>query len=131
VTRGEVDLLKERSALFYQAALDDQRVGRTDFILFHCEQALQLAVKYLIAKKYGYFPRTHDLFSLLEMLKDSDPHLYSEFKENAELIDLMEDAYVGARYLPRHYSPESARKVLAATKALLTAMGVIEANDQR
>jgi len=131
MARADVDLLKERSALFYQAALDDHRAGRTDFILLHCEQALQLGVKYLIAKKYGYFPKTHDLFSLLEMLKDSDPRLYSEFKEKAELVDLMEDAYVGARYLPRHYSEESARKVLSATKGLLTAMGVIEANDHR
>mgnify|MGYP001772471204 CR=1 FL=1 len=36
-----------------------------DLAAFHAEQALQLALKYLLARDYGHYPHTHDLRGLI------------------------------------------------------------------
>ena len=69
VGRREVEVLRRRTFEFLDAAMDDLGKGRVDLAAFHAEQALQLALRYLLARDLGTYPHTHDLRELFELFR--------------------------------------------------------------
>ena len=46
----------DRATMFLRAAYDDLEDDRFDLAAFHSEQAVQLTLKYILAKQLGHFP---------------------------------------------------------------------------
>ena len=119
VRKEDIEVLRRRAAQFLEAARDDLRASRYDLAAFHCEQAAQLALKYFLAKELGYFPRTHDLRELFELagrIKPALKDLYDEFKFE---VEVMLDAYVGARYLPRSYRRDVVERLYSVAERVV------------
>ncbi|NHW45152.1 MAG: HEPN domain-containing protein [Candidatus Verstraetearchaeota archaeon] len=122
--KEDVEVLRRRAVEFLEVARDDIRAGRYDLAAFHCEQATQLALKHFLARELGYFPRTHDLRELIELagkIKPSLRDLYEEFKFE---IEVMLDAYVGAKYLPRSYRRDVVEKLYSVAERVVREVGV-------
>ena len=100
--REEVMILRERALMFLAAARDDLRAGRE--AAFHAEQACQLALRYVLVLGAGYYPHTHSLRRLFEEVRAVKPELWSLYERHKFAFEVMEDAYLGARDLPRRYS---------------------------
>jgi len=109
VGREEVEILRERALMFLAAARDDLRAVRV--AAFHAEQACQLALKYVLASRAGYYPHTHSLRRLFEV-RAVKPELWSLYERCMFAFEVMEDAYLGARYLPRRYSRDVAEHLV-------------------
>ncbi len=102
VGREEVEVLREWALMFLAAARDDLRAGGE--AAFHAEQTCQLALKYVLASMAGHYPHTHSLRRLFEEVRAVKPELWSLYERHMFAFEVMEDAYLGARYLPRRYS---------------------------
>ena len=85
------------------------------------EQFLQLSLKYLIGKKYGDYPKIHNLRSLFELTKDGA--FLDFYKQNLDTFREIELSYIASRYLDIEYSPTIAEKSLKLAKEFL---GVFE-----
>lgn len=121
--KEDVEVLRRRAVEFLEAVRDDMKAGRYDLAAFHCEQATQLALKYFLARELGYFPRTHDLRELFELagkIRPSLQDLYEEFKFE---VEVMLDAYVGARYLPRSYRRDVVEKLCSVAERVAREVG--------
>jgi HEPN domain-containing protein len=93
VGREEVEILRERTLMFLAAARDDLRAGRV--AAFHAEQACQLALKYVLASRAGYYPHTHSLRRLFEEVRAVEQELWSLYERYMFAFEVMEDAYLG------------------------------------
>ena len=102
--------------------------GDYDLVLFHVEQFLQLYVKYLLYLSLGDYPKTHSLTRLLKDLKKvrQEDVLKRFYDENLEMINLLEEAYITSRYLPREYDEEIARRALEFAEKALEVMEWLE-----
>jgi HEPN domain-containing protein len=115
------EVLKRRALGLPNNARDNFQRGEHDLVLFHVEQFLQLYLKRILYEKIGTYLKTHSLTSLLKELQKvyEDKALFELYNSNIETINLLEDAYLTSRYLPREYDKEVAEKVLKfAEKAL-------------
>ncbi|AAL63111.1 HEPN domain-containing protein [Pyrobaculum aerophilum] len=108
--REEVEILGAR--LFLEVAREDLRAGRYDLAAFHSEQAAQLALKYLLASTIGHYPHTHSLEVLFKLAKAVREDVWRLYEENRMAFEVMEDAYLGGRYLPRRYAKEVAEHLV-------------------
>ena len=117
--KREVEFLRRRALEFLEAAQDDLRAGRTDLAAFHAEQALQLALKYLLARDFGSYPHTHDLRALFELIREHTPEIWDFYTENKYAIEIMIDAYIGARYLPREYRRDIVEHLVVVAKTFV------------
>jgi HEPN domain-containing protein len=113
-----VGFLLENSRSFWRAAKAMLEAGEYNLALFHIEQALQLCLKYKIYERYGDFPKTHSLKLLLAEVGGQIPL-------DPVVIDLLEDAYIGSRYLPVRYSQESARRAYREVEGALRALSCL------
>jgi len=116
VGREEVEILRER-ALMFLAAAREVRAGRV--AAFHAEQACQLALKYVLASRAGYCPHTHSLRRLFEEVRAVKPEFWSLYERHMFAFEVMEDAYLGARYLPRRYSRDVAEHLVKVAEELV------------
>jgi HEPN domain-containing protein len=91
----------ERAKHLYRISVNDIAAGRYEIALFHLEQAVQLSLKAYLLKTIGDFPRTHSIKGLVELTEDNCLMRLSE--EKWYVIDILEDAYTGARYFLRTY----------------------------
>jgi Uncharacterized conserved protein related to C-terminal domain of eukaryotic chaperone, SACSIN, COG2250 len=112
----EEEFLKIRALRFLKEAEDDIMKEYYDLAIFHLEQAFQLKIKYLLAKKIGYFTKTHMISQLINELERVYPKIIEFFLSFKEEIEELELAYIGARYLAINYSKEKAEKLLKFTK---------------
>jgi HEPN domain-containing protein len=117
VGREEVEILRERALMFLAAAKDDLRAGRE--AVFHAEQACRLALKYVLASRAGCYPHTHSLRRLFEEVRAVKPELWSLYERYMFAFEVMEDAYLGARYLPRRYSRDVAEHLVKVAEELV------------
>ncbi len=104
VMKEEIRILKERAIAAHRRALEAFNKGDYDWAVFLLEQSLQLLVKYFLALKIGYFPRTYSLSRLLEESGELDQSFSLFLEKNRVAISFLEDAYISSRYLPRRYS---------------------------
>lgn len=91
----------ERAKHFYRISDNDASIGRYDIALFHLGQAVQLALKAYLLRTIGDFPRTHSIKDLVEL--SGNGCLKNLSNEKWYIIDILEDAYTGARYFLRSY----------------------------
>jgi HEPN domain-containing protein len=112
------EVLNKRAKLFLKEAENDIKNGFFDLAAFHLEQALQLKLKYILAKKIGYFSKTHFISNLIEEVKKIIPEISKIQKKYKEEIEELEIAYIGARYLPIEYSKEKVKKLLKVVKEI-------------
>lgn len=123
-----IGVLKRRSEGFLKDAEVDFSRGDYDLVLFHVEQSLQLYFKYLIYLKIGDHPKIH---SLTRMVRDvtelyGNEELDVFYRENIELLYLLEEAYITSRYLPRTYEKEIARRALKLSESAKEVLECIE-----
>lgn len=117
----EAELLRERAEEFLKTAklLMDNRLY--DIAVFSLEQYVQLMLKYRLLLATGSYPRTHSLTRLVELLATVNPSLrvLLDNDEYLLLLTKLEDAYIGARHLPRKYTEREARKLYSFTLEVL------------
>jgi len=120
--------LRKRARAFLESAKADFNRGDYDLVLFHVEQFLQLYVKYLLYLSLGDYPKIHSLTRLLKDLKKvrQEDVLKRFYDENLEMINLLEEAYITSRYLPREYDEEIARRALEFAEKALEVMEWLE-----
>jgi len=105
----EIDIFKERAREFVFNAKTSAKRRKYDVAVFNLEQAIQLFLKYLLAKKLGDFPKTHSItFLLKELAKAYNKEKLVEIfiKENLSMLSILESAYITTRYLPHHWSKD-------------------------
>lgn len=107
------EFLKKRALEMLRLADKAFELGMYNMTLFHCEQAVQLYLKYLLASRVGDYPRTHKMGELLEGVGKV---LGEPLEFPSMTLDLLEEAYITSRYLPKEYSRETARDVLEFVK---------------
>jgi len=80
--------------------------GLYDLAAFNLEQYLQLLMKYRLLVKTGTYPRIHSLPRLLSELAKLEPEVKKllDGEDYVLLLTKVENAYIGARCLPRRYS---------------------------
>jgi HEPN domain-containing protein len=85
----------------------------------HAEQACQLALRYVLASRAGYHPRAHSLRRLFEEVRALRPELWQLYERHALAFEVMEDAYLGARCLPRRYSRDVVERLVKVAEELV------------
>jgi HEPN domain-containing protein len=120
--------LKRRAFAFLEDARSDFMREEYDLVLFHVEQFVQLYLKHLLYLKLGEFPKTHspsELFKLLARVYNRE-EVIGFYRENLDMLNLLEDAYISSRYLPRTFSREVAERALAFSERLLEVFSWLE-----
>ena len=114
----EAEVLRERAEAFLLEAERLYREGNYDPAAFNLEQYCQLILKYKLLVKTGTYPRTHSLIRLLRDLSKLHRGISGliEGEENILFLTKLEDAYIGARYLPRRYREEEVKAMLRFVK---------------
>jgi len=104
-----MSFLKKNSLSFLKEAERNLNEGEYNLAMFHSEQALQLALKFVLYESTGTYERTHNLIKLLEdvIRVTNNSRLREILDKEANTLDLIQQAYIGARYLPYEYSKNS------------------------
>ncbi|MEM2093482.1 MAG: HEPN domain-containing protein [Candidatus Bathyarchaeia archaeon] len=114
----EAEILKERAEAFLENAERLVAEGKYDLAAFCVEQYCQLALKYKLLLKTGTYPRIHSIIGLLRLLSgiSKDAEIFVEDANNILYLTKIEDAYIGARYLPRPYEETEVKGMLKFAK---------------
>jgi len=112
------EILRERAEAFLENAEKLVAEGKYDLAAFCIEQYCQLMLKYKLLLKTGTYPRTHSIIGLLRLLSSMsrDAKTFVEDSNNILYLTKIEDAYIGARYLPRPYEESEAKSMLKFAK---------------
>lgn len=113
-----VEKLRKRAERFLVDAEFDLKDGAYEIAVFHAEQAAQLFLKAKILSFGVEFPKTHEISKLLEILEKLGMEKVKEIKEEKNIIELLEFAYISSRYLPFSISKEEAQKAIKFVKKL-------------
>ncbi len=109
----EAEVLRERAEAFLENARRLFREGKYDLAAFSIEQYCQLILKYKLLVKVDTYPRTNSLTRLIRELARISKNVEELLRpENVLMITRIEDAYIGARYLPRRYLREEVEAML-------------------
>jgi len=106
-----MEFLRENAEYFEKKAKEALK-EKPRFVLYFTEQAIQLYMKYIIAKVVEDYPKTHNLRLLFQEFSKLEGGVMNFYEEYSDVIDLIEEAYITARYLGKDYSEKSARKAL-------------------
>lgn len=114
----EAEILKERAEAFLTNSERLIGEGFFDLAAFSLEQYCQLMLKYKLLLKTGTYPRMHLLTRLLRELSKIAPNVSPllEKEDSILLLTKLEDAYIGARYLPRRYQEVEVKALLRFVK---------------
>lgn len=114
----EAEILKERAEAFLTNSERLIGEGFFDLAAFNLEQYCQLMLKYKLLLKTGTYPRMHLLTRLLRELSKITPDVFTllEKEDSVVLLTKLEDAYIGARYLPRRYEEVEVKALLKYVK---------------
>ena len=110
----EAEILRQRAYAFLRNAKHLFEEKEYNLAAFNIEQFCQLILKYKLLVKTGTYPRTHSLIRLLRELgklttrKDLEKFIDSEIM----YLTRIEDAYIGARYLPRKYEEKEVEQLI-------------------
>uniref|UniRef100_A0A7C3MA68 HEPN domain-containing protein n=1 Tax=Archaeoglobus fulgidus TaxID=2234 RepID=A0A7C3MA68_ARCFL len=110
-----MEFLKENAEYFERKAIEAIK-EKPRFVLFFAEQAIQLYIKYILAKELGDYPKTHKISLLFEELSKIAENAMEFYEKYAEYFDLLEEAYITTRYLGKEYSFKSAENALKVLK---------------
>ena len=114
----EAEVLRDRAGAFLKNAERLAEEGIHDLAAFNIEQYCQLMLKYKLLIKTGTYPRTHSIIRLIRELSSISPALRPllDNVDNILYLTKIEDAYIGARYLPRRYEESEVRAMLRFAK---------------
>lgn len=110
----------ERSRAFAKAAVELKRAGIYNLVCFNAHQAVEMALKGIIAALTGSHPFTHSLTELLEAIRGLGREVPEEVVQEAERL---EPHYVLARYPSRGVKPydeNAANRCLSAMNLILS-----------
>ena len=111
------EIIRERAEAFLRNAERLLEEGVYDIAAFNIEQYCQLMLKYKLLVKVGVYPRTHSLIRLIrELSKLSKEAKALLDRKNILFLTKIEDAYIGARYLPRRYLREEVEEMIRFVK---------------
>ena len=110
----EAEIIRKRAEAFLRNAERLLTEGEWDLAAFNLEQYCQLILKYKLLTRTGSYPRTHSLIRLLRELGRLSKREEAEkfIERNVLYLTKIEDAYIGARYLPRRYEEAEVRQLL-------------------
>ncbi|MBO3798233.1 MAG: HEPN domain-containing protein [Thermoproteota archaeon] len=97
-----------------------------DLAAFNIEQSLQLFLKAKLLEKGAEFPKTHTLRKLFLLLGEilRKPDEFKRFADEKALeFASLEDACITARYFPRDFEKEEARKLVDFAKEVEELVG--------
>ncbi|MEM3957583.1 MAG: HEPN domain-containing protein [Thermoproteota archaeon] len=123
--REEVKKLLDRSKKFRDAA-EFHFCSDYDLAAFNIEQSLQLFLKAKLLEKGAEFPKTHTLRKLFLLLGEilRKPDEFKRFADEKALeFASLEDACITARYFPRDFEKEEARKLVDFAKEVEELVG--------
>ncbi len=83
-----------RNAEYFERKAVEALDEEPKFVLFFAEQALQLYLKYLLAKHIGDFPKTHKIRVLLSELGKVERKVGGFVKKHELILDILEEAYI-------------------------------------
>lgn len=114
----EAEILNQRAKAFLNNAEKLIKEGVYDLAAFNIEQYCQITLKYKLLIKTGTYPRTHSLMNLLRLLSRTSQNIKKLLEESNNVLYLtkIEDAYIGARYLPRPYEETEVKDMLRFAK---------------
>jgi HEPN domain-containing protein len=104
--KREIEILRRRALQAFETSKDMFNRGYYDWSIVMLEQAIQLLLKYYLAREVGYFSKTHELEKLFNEAGQLNGKISELFKENLDAIRVISDSYISGRYLPREYSKE-------------------------
>ena len=110
---------EERAEQAFEAAQEMFRRGYHDWAIVMLEQSFQLLLKYYLAREVGYFSKTHNLIQLIEEAGELDGRFLEFLSENRNALEVVSDAYIAGRYLPKRYSAESVEDKFSLYEELL------------
>jgi len=114
VSFEEAEVLRERAEAFLANARRLLGEGQYDLAAFSLEQHCQLMLKYKLLIRAGAYPRTRSPVRLIRELAKLDERVKVLLEpENVVMLTKIEDAYIGARYLPRRYLREEVEAMLS------------------
>ena len=130
-----VERLKRRSEGFLAHASIALDRGDFDLACFYAEQAAQLRLKALFLRMFGHIPRAHSIRALLgtlagelaKMGKEASSRKITDFSRiNRDSLRRLEEAYTGARYLPREFDESDARECIETAVMLMRVLDEVE-----
>jgi len=95
--------------------------------MFHLEQSLQLALKYMIYQHTGSFPKTHDVVELLNRVSSliNNSRLIAIIDSEITTLNLLKQAYIASRYFPISYDEKAAQKSYDVVREILHELGLV------
>jgi len=117
----EVEFLKERGREFFEEAEELLKKKRYNLSAFNLEQAIQLWIKYLIAKEIGDWPKTHYFSELIPQLTKAyqEEKILKFYHKNELFFDNLEEAYFVSRYFPKKFTENGVSLLLKKSKEFL------------
>lgn len=110
----EAEILRNRAYSFLRNAKLLFNEGEYDLAAFNLEQFCQLLLKYKLLIKTGSYPRTHSIVRLARYLsKAAEGKLDNFIDSEIMFLTKLEDAYIGARYLPRKYERKEVEQLIS------------------
>ncbi len=108
----EYEFLKRNADEFLKNAEYLIEKGIYNLAAFNIEQAVQLYLKYLLAKKIGEFPKTHSIKRLIAECSNFCRELETILKENINVVGEIEVAYIASRYYPIEFLENEVKNML-------------------
>lgn len=118
-----INYLWKKSGRFLENAEENFSKNYPDIAMFSLYQSLELFLKGLLISKSGDFPHTHNIGSLLELLKEFVDNmgidLINRYLEDYSLeISMITDAYTASRYFESSYTLNSVNKIIDTVKKI-------------
>ncbi len=114
-------LLEKAKVDLKSALVLNEHVNEMEAIGFHCQQAVEKALKAVLAHHNIHFPRTHDLGELLKLLTENGIEGEEQLNESVKLNDFA----VEMRYEHVEFELDAKTALELATRALAFAENLI------
>ena len=111
-----------RAKHFFNISSYDVSLGRYDIALFNLEQAVRLILKAYLLKVFGDFPKTYSIKDLIDLSENECLKRLAD--ELWFIIDILEDAYISARYFIRRYGEREYREALKFVEGVFRCIGI-------
>ncbi|MEM0173278.1 MAG: HEPN domain-containing protein [Sulfolobaceae archaeon] len=120
--------LKRNALDFFSEAEYDIRNGKYNLAIFHLEQALQLALKYILFQLKGSFEKTHDIIRLLDEVIEltKNEKLRKLRNDEATTLEVIRESYITSRYFPFDMDKLVVERAFNVTKVILNELGLVE-----
>ncbi|BDB99669.1 HEPN domain-containing protein [Saccharolobus caldissimus] len=120
--------LKRNALDFFAEAEIDIKNGKYNLAIFHLEQALQLALKYVLFQFKGSFEKTHDVIRLLDEVIQlaKNENLRKIRNEEASTLEVIRESYITSRYFPYSVDKIVVEKAYNVVKVILNELRLVE-----